>query len=84
MIDPETGDSLITAQSIGRIETGKQPYTQAVLEGLAEALNCTAADLIMRDPTDSEAPWSIWESLPPTARVQAVEMLKVIKRTATN
>lgn len=39
-----------TKQSISRIEKGEQPYTQESLEALAQALNCTPADLISRDP----------------------------------
>ena len=84
MIDPETGERAITAQSIGRIENRQQPYNQATLEALAEALGCEPQDLIMRNPKDTEAPWSIWETLSTAERNQAVQMLHVLKRTGTN
>lgn len=80
MVD-ENGNLLITPQSIGRIENGKQPYNQVILEGLAKALDCSVADLLIRNPTDTQAPWELWNGLPETGKRQAVEMLRVIKET---
>src|SRR6266566_3684981 len=48
--------------SVSRIETGRQPYTQDYLEALASALQTDPASLLMRDPLDPEAIWSIWEN----------------------
>lgn len=81
MADPETGELLITAQSIGRIENRQQPYSQPILERMAEVLNCTPADLIGRHPLDTEEPWTLWQTMTPEERQQGVEMLKVIART---
>lgn len=64
--------------SISRIETGKQPYTQDTLDRLAWALRCSPADLLMRNPLDPEAPWSIWDSLKPAQRRQAIRLLKAL------
>lgn len=64
--------------SLSRIETGKQPYTQDVLEAVAGALGCQAADLLMRNPLDPEAPWTIWEQLKPVQRQQAIRVLKAL------
>jgi transcriptional regulator with XRE-family HTH domain len=66
--------------SLSRIENRAQPYSQPILEALARALRCTPADLLMRNPMDTEAPWSIWETLKPAERRQAVEVLKALKR----
>ncbi len=44
------GEPLITAVSIGRIERGLQPYTQPILEALAEALNCSVWELLEVNP----------------------------------
>lgn len=44
-------DETISHASLGRIEKGQQPYSQPILEALAEALNVDAADLISKDPT---------------------------------
>jgi transcriptional regulator with XRE-family HTH domain len=40
-----------TAATVSRLENGKQPYTQPLLELLAEALRCEPADIIMRPPS---------------------------------
>lgn len=47
--------------TLSRIENGKQAYTQFVLEALAIALDCSPADLIMRDPKSPV--WSIMSTL---------------------
>lgn len=57
-------------------------YTGETLEKLAFALQCEPADLMMRNPLDPEAPWSIWDSLDPPEKRIAVEMLKGIKRAS--
>lgn len=64
--------------SLSRIENGKQPYTQDVLEWLAYSLRCEVGDLIMRNPLDPEAPWSIWDTLKPAQRKQAIRLLKAL------
>src|SRR3990167_6492051 len=43
-----------TAASISRLETGKQPYTQELLEAIAGALRCETPDLIARPPEKSK------------------------------
>lgn len=44
-------DDTLSHASIGRIENGQQPYSQPILEALAEALNVTVTDLLSKDPT---------------------------------
>lgn len=39
-----------TAASLSRLERGKQPYSQRVIEALAEIYSCEPADLIGRNP----------------------------------
>lgn len=82
LIDIESGEALLTPTSLSRIERGKQPYSQPVLEAIAAALGCTPADLLMRNPVDTEAPWSIWETLEPVEKRAAVEVLKAMKERA--
>lgn len=65
---------------VSKIETGKRRYDQPFLEAAAEALNCTPADLLVRDPSDPEGIWSIWDDLKPAERVQAVSVIKALKR----
>lgn len=44
------GETLITSVSIGRIERGLQPYSQPILEALAQALDCEVWELIEVNP----------------------------------
>ena len=65
--------------TISRIESGKQPYTQDTLEAIADALRCEPADLLMRNPLDADAIWSLWEGLAPPQKRQAVKIIKALK-----
>lgn len=74
---------------VSKIEKGKRRYDQPFLEAVAEALNCTPADLIMRDPTAPGALWSIWDQIAPVDRPKAEEVAtKVLeafkKKTGTD
>lgn len=62
----------LTASSISQLENGKQGFTNTTLEAFADALNCNPGDLLMRNPLDKDAPWSIWEGLKPEQRQKAV------------
>lgn len=48
-IETMTGIATTTA-SISRLENGKQPYSQQLLEAIADALRCDVPDLIARPP----------------------------------
>lgn len=67
---------------ISQLENYRVDYTGDLLQRLADALRCDPADLLMRDPTDPEAPWSIWDTIPPTQRPHAIEVLKTFKRAS--
>jgi transcriptional regulator with XRE-family HTH domain len=67
---------------VSKIETGKRRYDQPFLEAAAEALQCTPADLLVRDPLDPEGIWSIWDGLQPAERVQAVSVIKALKKAS--
>lgn len=54
----------LSTASISRLENGKQPYNQELLELLADALGCEPADLL-RPPPDP-------------ARLQAIDLLERI------
>ncbi|HTM76766.1 MAG TPA: helix-turn-helix transcriptional regulator [Devosia sp.] len=71
----------ISKASLSRIETGRQPYTQDMLEALAEALMCDPADLIMRDPTTQDAMWSLWESASPAEKAQITSVVRALVST---
>lgn len=69
--------------SISRIENGTQPYTQDVLEALAEALGTDPASLLMRDPDAPEAMWSIWDQAKVSERQLIEELARSVVRTGT-
>lgn len=67
-----------THASLSRMERGLQPVDTDALELLADALMCDRVDLLMRDPSDPEGMWSIWDNAKPAERRQAVELFKVL------
>lgn len=68
---------------VSDLERGNRPYNQALLEAFAEALSCEPADLLVRDPSQPDSIWTIWDQLRPVERQQVVEIAKTIKRTGT-
>ncbi len=73
-----------THATLSRIERGKLPYNQALLEVLAEVYRADPASLIIRDPSDPAAIWSVWEKLKPAQRETALVMLEGLARTGTS
>lgn len=74
----------ITHASLGRIERGKQPYSQRILEALAEYYGTDPASLLIRDPSDPDGIWSVWDHARPGERVQIVEIAKTLIKTGTH
>jgi len=66
------------ATNLGKIERGLVPYDQRLLESAAELYGCEPADLIMRNPSDPEGIWSVWERAKQGQRKQIVEVARVI------
>lgn len=73
----------ISPSYISKIEKGAKRYDQPFLEAAAQVLRCEPADLIIRDPTDPEGIWSVWDTLTIPERRQVVEIAKTLKRTGT-
>lgn len=69
---------------ISQLETRKRQWTEDLLEIFAEALQCAPVDLQIRNPSQPESIWSIWEQLKPAEQTQVVEIAKTIKRTGTD
>lgn len=71
-----------TYASIGRLERGLMPYSQPVLEALADSLGTDPASLLIRDPTDPTGIWTIWEKALPAERATITEHAEiVVKKT---
>jgi transcriptional regulator with XRE-family HTH domain len=73
----------IARSYLTKIERGDRRYDQPFLEAAADALRCEPGDLIMRDPTEAEGIWSVWDTLTPPERVRAVAVLRALKGTGT-
>lgn len=68
-----------TKTRVSNKENRKEPYDQFYLEALAQALNTDPASLLMRNPNDDQAPWSLLESLNPQSHEKAIEYIKLPK-----
>lgn len=73
----------MTASHLSMLERGQRGYAQDTLEAIAEALQTDAASLLVRNPADPEAIWSVWEQAKPGERRQIVEIAKTLIRTGT-
>lgn len=69
--------------NLSKVERGLLPYNQEMLERLSDALQTEPASLLMRDPTDSEALWTLWDKAKPGVRAQITEVAAAIIRTGT-
>ena len=74
----------LSHSTLSRIERFEVPYNQALLEVLAEVYGTDPASLIMRDPTDPEGIWSIYDKVPAKERPVALRMLQGLARTGTD
>ena len=74
----------IARSYLTKIERGTRRYDQPFLEAAAEALRCEPGDIIMRDPSDADGIWSVWDTLNPLERQQAVAVIRAIRATGTN
>lgn len=70
-----------THASLSRIERGLQPYSQAVLEAIAEELQTDAASLLMRDPSNDQAMWSLWDQAKPGERQMIESIVQSVLKT---
>jgi len=69
----------ISRTQLSKIENMRSPYSQGLLEAAAEAYGCTVADLLIRDPSRPDAPWSIYETLKKAPEAQQRQISAVIE-----
>lgn len=74
-------DDTFSHASIGRIETGKQPYTQPILEALASALNVSVTDLLSVDPNKDGEVVDLMRLLNDRNREAALKVLRALTGT---
>lgn len=63
-------------QNLGKIERGKVPYNEPLLEALADLYRADRGSLIMRDPNRHDPLWSLYDQLPPLERQRLVERVE--------
>lgn len=74
------GETLISHASLGRIENGEQPYSQPILEALAEALNVSVASLIGTDPTKEGQVIDLVRRLSDSDKARAIAILEAMAK----
>ena len=72
----------MTASALSMLERGLRGYAQETLEAIAHALQTDVASLLMRNPEDAAAIWSIWDNASEGEKRQIVEVAQAIKRTS--
>lgn len=76
----------MTHGNLSKIERGLVPYNQELLETLAELYRCEPVDLLIRDPSEPESIWSIWDRAQPGERRQIAAVADAVvksRRTGT-
>lgn len=79
----ELGQADLGPPALSMLERGQRAYTQQSLEAIANALSTDVASLLMRDPSDPEAIWSVWEHAKPGERKMIVDIAKTVIKTGT-
>lgn len=69
----------VAVSGISQLETGKQGYSQPMLEALADAFDCEPADLLMRNPLETDTTWSLQEKLSKVGPERQREILLVVE-----
>lgn len=73
----------MSAAQLSRVERGESPYTQDFLEMAADAYMTDVPSLLMRNPSDPESIWSLWDTAAPGQRLQIVAVAKALTKTGT-
>lgn len=66
--------------ALSRIERGERPYNQDFLEACADILQTDPASLLMRDPSQPDLMWSLWDLASPADRAIATNVLETLVR----
>lgn len=72
------GRPIISHASLGRIETGQQPYSQPILEALAQALGVSRGALLEMHPDREGEVIDLVRHLNHAKQAQAIEYLRFL------
>lgn len=70
----------MTHGNLSKIERGLVPWNEDLLDALADLYGCEPVDLLIRDPSDPEGIWSIWDNAKPGERRQIVAIAEAVVR----
>ena len=62
------------------LERGHRGYSQHTLELIADMLQTDVASLIMRNPEDPDAIWTLWDEASEGEKRQIVEVARALRR----
>lgn len=69
--------------SLSRVERGLQDWKESLLRAIAEALDTDMVSLLIRNPSDPEGIWSIWDQATPVQKRQIVEVARTLLKTGS-
>lgn len=69
----------ITHGQLSKIERGKSPYNQRLLEKAAGLYKCSVVDLLTRGPTEAEDLFSAYAELDAAGKLQAARLVGALK-----
>ena len=78
-LEAEPGEELISYASLQRIETGLQPYSEPILNALADALSVEPWMLLKMHPEKGGKIIDILNSLDPQSQDKALKLLEILK-----
>lgn len=73
----------MTESALSMLERGQSGYTQPTLELLADALMTDPASLLMRNPEDDEAIWSLWDQASEGEKAQISGVVKALRSSGS-
>lgn len=73
------GEEVVSYASLNRIEKYKQPYSEPILNALADALDVEPWMLLKVDPSKDGKVIDLMVKLTPKQQEQAIKMLEIIK-----
>jgi transcriptional regulator with XRE-family HTH domain len=73
-------DRLYTTKTrVSMKERGVEGWDDAYLAALADALNTDPASLIMRNPLETDSPWSLIDGLKPESRAKVLDYIRLVR-----
>lgn len=66
--------------ALSRIERGERPYSQDFLEAASEILMTDPASLLMRDPSDPEGIWTLWDRVAEVDKPHVSQIVETFAR----